>query len=103
MFEAGHVVYRQFISVPQRKKNIVNVTFPNCRFYGAVASNVSLQARPRFRILRLGFPLSIVRLKQTYRFKILSFWYVRRTQIRDSVRPENAGKLYTKNCNRLYG
>ena len=33
---------------------IVNVTFPNCRFYDAVASNVSLQARPQFRILRFS-------------------------------------------------
>ena len=40
MFEAGHVVI-VFTSVPHRKKIIVNVTFPNCRFYDAVASNDS--------------------------------------------------------------
>ena len=47
-------LYIVFTSVLQRKKIFVNVTFPNCRFYDAVASNVSLQARPRFRILRFS-------------------------------------------------
>ena len=46
MFEAGHVVYRVYQCPTEKKKIIVNVMFPNCRFYDAVASNVSLQARP---------------------------------------------------------
>ena len=36
MFEVGHVVYRVY-QCRTEKKYIVNITFPNCRFYDAVA------------------------------------------------------------------